>query len=183
MTCIVAIEDGDRVWMGCDSQDTWGGHKLPMLSRKVFSVGEWLIGVAGQSRVADVLELAFQAPKRARGISNRQYLVMVFIPTLISTLEQHGALVTAEDGSNSMEATMLMARGGECYAVSDDYSVGRITEYYAIGSGGDLALGSLHSTEGEPAECRILLALEAAIKYDAGCGNPTHIVQTKQSKS
>jgi hypothetical protein len=63
MTCIVGIVDGDRVVIGSDSlasMDDWGRERL---DKKIFSNGEYVIGVCGSYRAAQILKYDVNFPK------------------------------------------------------------------------------------------------------------------------
>jgi hypothetical protein len=63
MTCIVGIVDGDRVVIGSDSlasMDDWGRERL---DKKIFSNGEYVIGVSGSYRAAQIIKYEVNFPK------------------------------------------------------------------------------------------------------------------------
>ena len=63
MTCIVGIVDDGRVVIGSDSlasMDDWGRERL---DKKIFSNGEYVIGVCGSYRAAQILKYEVNFPK------------------------------------------------------------------------------------------------------------------------
>jgi ATP-dependent HslUV protease subunit HslV len=74
-----------------------------------------------------------------------------------------------------LDATFLIASPGGIFLVSSNMSVSSFTKYYAIGSGGDYALGALHALYdgGNDAGALAESAVAAAKAYDSGCGGAT----------
>jgi hypothetical protein len=80
------------------------------------------------------------------------------------------------DSTNDTD--ILIGIRGRLFELSPvDWSVAEVLET-AIGSGGDFALGSLHTTKEFPAtpEFRIEYALNAAIAYSPNCQGPIDIL-------
>jgi len=76
-----------------------------------------------------------------------------------------------------MEASFLIGYSGELFWIQEDFQVAEITyDYMAIGSGCELALGSLFSTEGS-IEFRLTTALRASMEFKAGIRPPFHMLR------
>jgi ATP-dependent protease HslVU (ClpYQ) peptidase subunit len=84
-----------------------------------------------------------------------------------------------EDGSQSFDGALLVAVRGNLFVIDEDFQVGEHADgYAAIGSGGSVALGALHATDGYlPHDKRVIAALKASERFCAGVRGP-FITQT-----
>ncbi len=91
MTCIAAIKDGDSIYMGGDSMVS--GYITDLIATpKVFQIGEWLLGCAGDSRDCQIIRHAFTPPDVPSGISDDAYMTTIFTVALRTILGNHGRL-------------------------------------------------------------------------------------------
>ncbi|HYG12172.1 MAG TPA: hypothetical protein VD835_19655, partial [Pyrinomonadaceae bacterium] len=65
MTCIVAIAERGKVWMGGDSLGQRNGTKLFLAEGKIAQSGEFLIGACGTVRHVNLIRHVFQPPALA----------------------------------------------------------------------------------------------------------------------
>ncbi|HNR57413.1 MAG TPA: hypothetical protein PKJ51_03050 [Methanothrix sp.] len=180
MTCIVAIAEEGTVFMGGDRLLTYGntGLRLRDGSPKVAILkaageAEYLVGVAGDGRVGDVVLRATFGPVNP---DPETTIREEFIPAVRAALSVNGALMRFEDGQDRGASTLVGHRG-RLFIVSDNFGVEVVTDgCAAIGSARQIALGSLASTAGDP-EQRILMALKAAEKYHVDVMGPFDILK------
>lgn len=173
MTCIVGVVGDDgRVWLGGDSAATTpSGDRTILKDPKVWTSDDIAYGVCGSPKVIDVLAHVFKGPKY-RGGSSRKFLVAKFLPAVKAVLEKYEAL----DDKGFMEGALLVGLDGALYKVECNFQVIQsLTNYESIGSGSSYAIGSLAATTGDEQE-RVLKALEAATRHDAGVFPPYHVV-------
>ena len=78
-----------------------------------------------------------------------------------------------------MPGALLIGFRGKLYQMQGNFQLITTKEGYdAVGSGGNIALGSLHSTTGWfSTQKRIKAALDAACRANAGCRPPFTIVK------
>jgi 20S proteasome alpha/beta subunit len=62
MTCIIGLEAGDDVYVGGDSESANGWDIKVSRLRKVFRVGDFLIGYTGFRRSAQLIEYFLDPP-------------------------------------------------------------------------------------------------------------------------
>ena len=118
-------------------------------------------------------------------------VVTDIVPAMIQTLVSYGLYpknplckpAFDDDGCGSMGALnsqFLIAVGGNLYSVGVDGTVEEVEDYIAIGSGGDLASGSLLATEKTKMtpEERIVKAITAAARGDAYVSKPIIVSNT-----
>lgn len=177
MTCIAAVIDQDKVWMGCDSF-VGGRHThmlLPQDENKLFTtevlvVGaekeKLIFGFAGSVRDCQVVKHDLNLPiyNPDDEMSDIKFLINRVIPAIKRAHKSHGVL-TVREGVETAGSWFLLGWRKKLYYIGEDYCVvPSSTNYLALGSGEDVAHGSLQSTEGlnmHPGE-RIVQALKAA---------------------
>lgn len=166
MTAITAIIERDCIWMGGDRAGV-GGHQIQIRRpAKVFFNDRMLFGYTSSFRMGQLLQYELKIPEYVKPANSMEYMVRRFIPA-VRTCFREGGFEENNDGRDS-GGSFLVGFAGQLYTVESDYQVSEcLLNYTAIGSGSDLCLGSLHSTEGmdlDPGE-RIRLALEAAMEF------------------
>jgi ATP-dependent protease HslVU (ClpYQ) peptidase subunit len=147
---------------------------------KVFRVGEFIIGVAGTRRPAEVLQYRLEvvAPPVGASVEDLdRFMATTFADAMREAMKNAGALTKDEEKGECFDATAIVALRGRVYFVAGDYSVTPIADgIWATGSGAAYALGSLRSTSGKPPHERIQTALEIAAYYAEGVRPPFHTI-------
>jgi ATP-dependent protease HslVU (ClpYQ) peptidase subunit len=148
VTCIVAIEHEGKVWMGGDSAACKDDYVSSVKNKKVFIVGDFIIGYSGSFRVGQILEYAFKPPEQdIYSKSDMEYMVIDFVDSLRETLREKGVLLNTEEGE-SHDSEFLVGYHGQIYSIERDFHVGRsVHRYAACGSGMYYALGALHAMD------------------------------------
>jgi ATP-dependent protease HslVU (ClpYQ) peptidase subunit len=112
---------------------------------KIVQQDSWLIGVAGNARVCDLLQYAIEYPKPPQELILRSqdewygWIVTKIIPLIDDTIKD-----------SEMEAEALLVTHGKAFLISENLSVLSASPYWAIGSGAELALGSLGDSAYHP---------------------------------
>lgn len=177
MTCIVGIVEGDKVLIGGDSISAAGWSLMDRADKKVFRNGPFVFGFTTSYRMGQLLQYAFNPPKRHVEQDVMAFMVTDFIATVRACLKDGG--YAKKDSEVESGGTFLVGYEGRLFKVSDDYQVGETTDgYTACGCGESFALGALYATEGEPAADRINIALLAAEKNSGGVRGPFLTVST-----
>lgn len=166
MTCVAAVihpvKGNNHVWMCGDSAVTGESDIEVRQESKVFYCGSFLMGCAGSVRVHNLLQYRFQPPALETNIKN--YLVGPFTDTLRALLKDNG-VARKSDEQEWAWTELLIAYQGTLYVMQSDYQIGQVGDFYAIGSGGPIAMGALYATRGQRPMKRLTLALEAAQEY------------------
>ena len=164
MTCIVALEDNGKVYMGADSAAVDGEAISLRKEPKIFKCGEFLIGFSHSFRYGQIVEHCFNPPKVTEK-NIIKYMVTKFVPELRITL--------AMNEFEEKESCMIIGYKGKIFYVESDWNVGYDdTNYHAIGSGAPTAFGSLYSTQGQHPLDRVRIALEAAQEFTTSVRGP-----------
>lgn len=193
MTTIVAIQGSNFAIVGSDSRvASVDSNGIPYQNTtvatgfaKVAQNGNYLLGAAGDIRAINILHHAFNPPNAQpslRGKRLDKFMTSKFIPVLRQTFESEGYATPASSLTSQTaesNSTVLVAVNGVIYVIDGDYGwVSEQTGFYAIGTGGVFALGSMHSLIGKrnlnklQARQIALKALAAAAKYDPFTGAP-----------
>jgi 20S proteasome alpha/beta subunit len=131
---------------------------------KIVQQDTWLIGVAGSARVCDQLQYSIEYPKPPAEVVKSgewmKWLVTKVIPLIDYVVKD-----------KEMDAECLLITHGKAFLIGEDLSVLTAAPYWAIGSGADLALGSLADKQYKPDwnknhDLSALRAMECASMHD-----------------
>lgn len=176
MTCIAAITNGEQVWMGGDAAATRCSRKYVLPRKKVWISGEFIIGVAGLASLSQTLHYTFDLPPLEEGQTIESWLT----GTLPKAIRNCPDFKTEKTEHHDIEGEILIGHRGRLFHYDVSLAWGEATDYEAIGSGGEFALGALHVLGGErrtenPVES-LIAALEAASTHAVGVAPPFTIL-------
>lgn len=175
MTVIVGLKTQNSLIMGCDSGTFHGETKVIYDKDKVFIKDNFMVGLAGNPRVSQLLEHVFNPPDHDPRMSTYHYMVKEFVPAFISMLENNGGL-TIDKNVKEYESYILVAYKDNIFGINQAFHVSSGEEYICTGHGFNFAYASLYSTKGFVSpEDRVRVAVEAACKFDAYCQGPSKI--------
>ena len=170
VTCIVGIAKDNVVYIGGERAASDGNTLLSLNRPKVKQCGDYLIGFAGSLGIG---ELAHFIDLPTIGKNIEKTLRTSFVKSLKNAIEEYGNASHLDDNSTDW----LIGVQGRLFEISsEDWSVCEFTES-AIGSGNNIALGSLHTTRSwKDQEKRIKYALQAAVDISPSCSDPIDIL-------
>lgn len=169
MTCIVAIADGNKVYMGGDRSASDGDSIVSMYRPKVHVRENWIFGYAGNIGKGQLLEMI---PIPIVKSNEDPYFIL-----RLEIVEELKKAIDAFGDNDSDDADWLIGCNGRLFEISSDgWGVIEVQES-SIGSGSPYALGSLHTSNGiyTDSKQRITSALDAAITYSPTCQGPMDI--------
>ncbi|MBC6714749.1 hypothetical protein H9Q09_00935 [Aurantimonas sp. DM33-3] len=173
MTCIVGLVAEGRIHMGADSAGVAGLDLVVRADRKVFRNGEFVMGFTSSFRMGQLLAYSLTPPRRHADEDVFAFMVKDFVDEVRSCLKR-GGFASLNNGVEE-GGTFLVGHAGRLFEVAGDYQVGECAlPFAACGCGAQVALGSLHSTEGLSPDERVLKALQAAEAFSAGVRAPFH---------
>ena len=185
MTVIVAVvsDDGEIIF-GADSAATDDSGTLALRADgKLFTKSGYTIGFCGSYRVGQLVKHEMHLPSPSYCMTYdeaERFMVREFVPRLRKLLSKNGCMNTS--GVNKIEdsSSLLVGFDGYLFVIADDFQV-EVThdDYAAIGSGAQIALGSLHAdkTAGHlSAYDAVQNALAASERYCAHVRSPFYIV-------
>jgi len=186
MTTILAIQGDCFAAIGSDSQWTDEYGRVGKMSQpKVVQVGRYMIGVAGDTRGANIIQHIFTPPAlpvKLSGTKLTKFVVANFVPAYKEIMESHGIGRPQYDGEPARTSVeTLVVANGVIFQIDEDYGTEMDSNrLYAVGSGGHFGLGALQAlTEKKkltiPTCKQVLLkSLAIAAKFDQGTGAPFH---------
>lgn len=181
MTTIAVVRKNGYAAIAADTMTKWGTGKETaeyiINHCKILKVGGSYIGVTGSATFKTILQDYFG---RSRAYARFDTPVEIFRTwqKLHLALKQDYYLVTGHSEEDALESTrmdalIINARG--IFGVAAHRTVQEFSKFYAFGSGGDFAMGSMHSTYSEQsrsAENVAHAAIEAAAEFDDSTGVP-----------
>jgi ATP-dependent protease HslVU (ClpYQ) peptidase subunit len=191
MTTIIAAQGEKWAVVGYDSlvsDESGRSFTLGRGSSKVVKNGQYLLGAAGDVRAINILAHVFAPPKpnELTGTRLDKFVTSKFVPALRACFEDQGyAPRDTKDQGAQHGSVVLVVVNGTIYEIDEDYSwVRGSTGVYAVGTGGDVALGAMYAMTGEQSFDEIGLdrtkkivkdCLAIAVKLDNQSGGPLHV--------
>ena len=183
MSVIAAVRKARRLVIAADSQDNFGDLRPPSdnhSAMKLRALGEAWIGCSGWAVYDDLIGHYVGRKSTKVALGTREDVFEFFLKFWRAMRADYPFVneqSRAEDKTPfaDLDATFLIASPGGIFLVSSNMSVSLFQKYYAIGSGGDYALGALHALYDEQTDPVALVerAIAAAKAYDSGCGGAT----------
>ena len=178
MTTIAAVQGAGWAVIGSDSQVSADNrtYRLPKGFGKLVHNGPYVFGTAGDLRAVNILAHDFEppVPGKSTGPGLDRFMVSRFIPKLRKTFEGNAY---GKEGEH--DSVILACLGGVIYEIGQYYECVRDDDgLYALGSGGQFALGALRVLKGEDAptvleaEDMVRSALLAAASLDTNTSGP-----------
>lgn len=164
MTCIVGIVDNGTIYIGGDRSASDEVSIISMKQPKVYVRDEWIYGYAGT-------------------IGEGQWMNYIDLPSpegdverIIKTKVANLLHENMDNCNSESDTSFIIGARGRLFEFSiQDWGVIEVEET-SIGSGHQIAFGSLYTSIGrEPIE-RIGTALGAAITYSPSCQGPIDIL-------
>lgn len=181
MSVVVGLKYKNKVWLACDRQVTSGDTKtiLQHSHNKIVHVPNRegiLVGSVGLLRGINLLETNNSYIDELcylRGEIDYDYMVNAF-PLLVKELFVNYEMISDDEKVLNLRNEFLVAVDENLYSVGFDGSVLEIDDFFAIGSGSELAYGSLSSAmKNVNDDTDIKEVLKNAIlsaSYNVGCG-------------
>ncbi|NDB82068.1 MAG: hypothetical protein EB127_04905 [Alphaproteobacteria bacterium] len=175
MTCIAVVRDvtTNKIYMAGDRGVSDDNTINVSSSPKVWKKEGYLFGYAG-SMDGDRIKHLFVPPTPEARVNIDKFMYGKFLKALRKFYEEWWV-----DVSPSSDFGLIICVKGKIYEHNAaDMSLTQYDQdYLAMGSGGDLALGSLYSTKSyKDGRKRANLAVQAAINHSTSCKGPIDIV-------
>lgn len=177
MTTIVGIQKDDRAIIAVDSRVTDDNGRIyshPNMM-KYAERGSFIIAGSGEVLPCDIIQNMWTPPRLLAADKANIYKFMItkVVPSMREILSKNGYNFDEEhDKKEGERFHFLIACNGELFDVDQELSVTRDARgYYAIGSGGDYALGAMF------AGARPLEALRIAAEVSVYTAEPFYEVE------
>jgi ATP-dependent protease HslVU (ClpYQ) peptidase subunit len=176
MTTIIGVQTADGCVIASDSRVAEGGkvYTHPQMVKAV-ERGSYIIGGAGDYRALQVVLHGWTPPLvSAKAKQNLyEFVINKVAPSLKTTLTEAGIEFTkSTDNDDKFELQLIIGINGNIFEIDSDFAVAMNDNgLYAIGSGGEYALGALH------AGATVLEAMRIAAVNNNGTSAPFHILE------
>ena len=184
MSIALAIEKNGELILAADTLTSFGHTKVPPVlhaAEKVRRVGASFLATTGWGLYENILDDVIARRKSVKLGSSEQ--IFDFFLRLWNDLHKKYSFVNDQIDEKeagpfgNLDSTFLVAGRAGIFYVGPDMSVTRVKHYFAIGSGAQFALGTLHGLHDSKlgAEAIARRAVEAAIAFDTYCGGEVQI--------
>jgi ATP-dependent protease HslVU (ClpYQ) peptidase subunit len=180
MTCIAAIVERGKFYLGADSMVAAGDLVIVSRDPKVWQAGPCVVGICGHAAWWELLRDRVEWDRVARCESERE-----FRRELLDEIRARATSVgidlrdDGEGDDDPVAGQALIGVGGALYLADHYLTVSRVAEpFAAIGSGSGPALGVLYATAGQPVRQRLKTALQAAERYTTNVRHPWRWAET-----
>lgn len=182
MTCIVAVSNPTtkEVVMGGDRaiSDVLNGITITAKHSKVFQWGSYLFGYAGDIRAGKIVQYQFEPPEPNELIELDHFMNIEFVNSLKACFAENEYEVSKDEHNAGFG--LIVATDGRIFEITSQFeAIEYSTNYIAIGSASEYALGSLHTTEffkNVTMNQRVEYALAAAAEFSTTCSAPFDII-------
>lgn len=190
MSVVVAIKDGDRVLVGCDSQVTQGYTKSTLKSqRKIWKPEDdkdIVMGLVGDFRDANILSTSekwIDELTKLKDEVNFKYVVRNITLKIFRELNSFGRMII-DDGIQSINSNIIFTYKDKMYNINGDGCVIESDEIIADGSGYRLCLGAWNSLKDKdiPIKDKLVQVIKAACENDLYVNYPIVIMNTKDDE-
>ena len=153
---------------------------------KIVRQGDWLIAAAGADRVCDVLQYITKYPVIPITLKSKTniedwyaYIAKRVIPIIRKSAQDELSLETKDGVAELPDSELILITHGRAFAISNTLGISKVEPYWAIGSGGTLALGSLATSYlnkdwESNLENYLHLSVEVAVKHDSFSHKPIY---------
>ena len=182
MSVIAAIKENGVIYMGADSQTTFGKRKKNLTQEPTFKIKKlrsgMLVGICGNvsakqcigedERIFDIVGDALTKKEIVNGI----------IPKIKEKLEYWIGSSKCEE----MAISIMLAYKDKLFVIEDDYSVLGIEGFYATGAGSRYALASLSDSSCLSVKERLLSGLKTSARFCSSVSGPFLLIDTQTLK-
>ena len=180
MTCVVGMAKDGIVYMGADKQGSGSyGSICERIDNKVFIKDKFIIGFTTSYRMGQLLKYKFEPPVDTR-TEIMEYMVIDFIEEIRKIFKENGYSTVSNNEETG--GVFLVGYKGRLFRIDNDYQVGESSYYYdAVGSGQDIALGSIcsllsYGAKMTPQEI-LTTSLLSANRFNAYVGKESEILK------
>lgn len=188
MSVVVAIKENGIVYMAADTQITIGDSKRHLKTdslQKIWAIQDIphsLMGGVGLARDLNLIryctsELIPEA-RVLDGNIDVGTIMLNTVPVVFESIRNYTKLVTGSENDIPIVSEFIIACGDKMFDISADGTVEEVLDYIAIGSGADVAMGSLKNSEGYSVYDRLIMALEAAADNNLYVSEPYVCIDT-----
>ena len=194
MTVITAVRKGNEIAIACDTQTTSGNYSLKYLAdykvnhNKLLTYGDNIIGLSGTVAIKQMFEDLFETSEPVDFASRKD--IFHWILSQQSKLKSEYFLKTdAGNNKNQVAETNwlsgLIANPHGIFGIGAYREIIEYSKFWAIGSGGDFALGAMEILYEQDLSATEIAEAGArtATKFNPACAEPVYVRTIQQAKA
>ena len=186
MSVVMSVKQGDRIWLGADTQVTCGSDRFNQLSQNDFKIAKMdngvLIAMTGETVTSQALlaHPEWFTVDEKKGLT-KEHIVTKIIPKIYETLEEEELLERGDRGTPPiMKIRMLLAYKDRLFEICRDLQVIRYEDYQATGSGANAVIYGLSRIDkNKDVNEQLLRLLRISAKQDTNVSAPFVFIDTK----
>ena len=186
MSVVMAVKQGDRIWLGADTQSTRGTDRYNQLSPYDFKVIKFdngiLLAMTGETASSQFIlaHPEWFTVDEKKGLT-KEHIVTKIVPKMYEALEEEELLDREDRGTPpTTRCTVLIAYQDKLFEICRDLRVIRFEDYLAIGSGSNAAIYGLSKIdETKDINEQLLQLLKISAKHDANVSAPFVLIDTQ----
>lgn len=180
MSVVIAIKEGKKIIMGCDSQVSKGYHRKEQLDNKnvckiweIENCKNGLMGVVGSLRDGQLIqcqEHLIEELAQLKGIVDYKYVVTQLTKKIFDVLSVNNRANRDNFGNydGTMNSNFIFAYKDMAFLITGEFCVTPIVDYLVCGCGDELAIGVLESNKDLSPQERIEEAIKVCSKKSTG---------------
>ncbi len=189
MTVAVAVFKKNHLVIGADTQTNFGDNSMTSSdykASKILTINGTYIAGTGWALYDNIFKDLLLNKKNKNVKLNNEESIFKFFNNLYFTVKEKYSYVNNQcNESNTpfadLDARFLIANRNGIFLVTSMMSVHKFERYYAIGAGGDYALGAFHVLYDSNLSAKEICqkAILAAISLNIRCGGQPEIYEIK----
>jgi len=183
MTVILGAIDKGTIYMGSDSQVTYGNTKRIVKDLKVFKKGDMLFGVCGTPRIIQLLNFSLDIPEHPKRFTDYAYISSEFVDAVRCCFKTGG--YSHIENNEEKGGDFLIAYHNRIYNIDYNFSVSAFEgECMAVGVGDESAIGAYMAFREMKLSVKesIRMAIEITCEVNICCSLPVVIKSLKYEK-
>jgi len=175
MTCIAAIAEKGKVYIGADSAGVHDWDLIIRADEKVFINGDCLFGFTSSFRMGQLLRYKFIIPEKPQKTTEKIFIHTLFIEGIRKCLKDGG--YTKVENNEETGGEFIVGYKGNIYHIGSDFQIAQpVEKFSACGCGENYAKAVLYITKNMSPQNRIRKALQTAEHFSAGVRGPYKIL-------
>ena len=186
MSVVMAVKQGNRIWLGADTQSTRGTDRYNQLSPHDFKVTKldngMLLSMTGETASSQFIlaHPEWFTVDENKGLT-KKHIVRKIIPNMYKALEDEELLEREDRGTPPItKCTIMIAYQDKLFKICRDLQVIRHEDYLAIGSGSNAVVYGLSKIDKtKDVNEQLLRLLKISAKHDANVSAPFVLIDTQ----
>ena len=186
MSVVMAVKQGNRIWLGADTQSTRGTDRYNQLSPNDFKVTKLpngvLLAMTGETASSQFIQAhpEWFTIDEKKGLT-KEHIVTKIVPKIYEGLEVEGLLECEDRGTPPItKSSIVIAYQDKLFEICRDLRVIRYEDYQAIGSGSNAIIYGLSKIDKtKDINEQLLQLLKISAKHDANVSAPFVLIDTQ----